>query len=272
MGLISRGPPRETSSTWADCPPAQSWGLGAVPAYVLLHMRGKAVSTSLSVKKRSDCFFVSVPIHSSSALSGWNGCCSLAGSDFSYCGSTCSPMSSGSGVSSNTTLTTVSSSSSAASVPPPPVPASTALTPAVVSLLGSLVRNIVRSEMASASAHSPAGSVPPPPATSVPAAFSAPPLVSTVHSSAPVVSSPTIPAGITSGMPLLYCVSHVRPPIPLHWEQLTMQWQVFWGEGVGLRYWDCFDHGHDCCDILPSLSCDRQVPVVGEDLLPGRGR
>ena len=66
----------------------------------------------------------------------------------------------------------------------------------------------MRSKMASASAHSPAGSVLPPPATSVPTASSAPPLVLTVHSFAPVVSSPTIPAGITSGMPLLYCVSH----------------------------------------------------------------
>ena len=173
-------------------------------------------------------------------------------------------MSSGSGLSSTTTLTTVSSLS-AANVPPPPVPASTALTPAVVSLLGSLVRNIVRLEMASASPHSPAGSVPPPPTTSVPAVSSAPPLVSTVHSSAPVVSSSTIPAGITSGMPLLCCVSHVRQPIPTHWGQLTIQWQVFLGGGVGLHYWDCFDHGHDCCNILPSLSCDRQVPVFGEN-------
>ena len=169
-------------------------------------------------------------------------------------------MSSGSGLSSTTMLTTVSSSSSAAGVPPPPVPASTALTPAVVSLLGSFVRNIVCSEMASASPHSPAGSVPPPPAIPVPAVSSARPLVSTVHSSAPVVSSPTIPAGITSGMPLLCCVSHVRQSIPTHWGQLTIQWQVFWG---GWR--DCFDHGHDCCNILPSLSCERQVPVVREN-------
>ena len=179
-------------------------------------------------------------------------------------------MSSGSGLSSTTTLTTVSSSSSAAGFPPPPVPASTALTPAVVSLLGSLVRNIVCSEMASASPHSPAGSVHLPPAISVPAVSSAPPLVSTVHSSAPVVSSPTIPVGITSGMPLLCCVSHVRQPIPTHWGQLTIQWQVFWG--VGLHYWDCFDHGHDCCIVLPSLSCNRQVPVVGENSVPNRGR
>ena len=58
------------------------------------------------------------------------------------------------------------------------------------------------SEMASASTHSPAGLVPPPPATPIPVVSLALPLVSTVLGSAPVVSSSTILAGITSGMPL----------------------------------------------------------------------
>ena len=116
-------------------------------------------------------------------------------------------MSSDSDLAFTMTLTTVSSSSAAS------IPASTTLTPTVVSLLGSLVRNIVRSEIALASVHSPAGWVPPPPATSIPAVSSAPLLVPTMSSSAPVVSSSTIPVRITLGMHLLCCVSHVRPPI-----------------------------------------------------------
>ena len=66
-------------------------------------------------------------------------------------------MSSGSGSSTSSTVSTASASTAGGGVPPA-TPAATSLSPAVVSLLGSLVRNIVRSEMASA--HSPTGSVP----------------------------------------------------------------------------------------------------------------
>ena len=104
-------------------------------------------------------------------------------------------MPSGSGSSTSSTISTALASSAGGSVPPA-TPASTTLSPAVVSLLGSLVRNIVRSEIVSG--HSPAGSVP--------AISSAPMLVPTGSSSAPVVSSSTTPVGITSGMPC-YSVS-----------------------------------------------------------------
>ena len=114
-------------------------------------------------------------------------------------------MSSGSGSSTSSTISTASASSAGSGVPPT-TPASTTLSPAVVLLLGSLVRNIVRSEMASG--HSPAGSVP--------AISSAPLLVPTGSKFAPVVSSSTTPTGDHIRYALLLCVSLVRPPTPQH--------------------------------------------------------
>ena len=181
----------------------------------------------------------------------------MAGSNISYCISTCCPMSLGSDLSSTMTLTTVTFSF-AAGVPPPAIPTSTTLTPAVVSLLGSLVRNIVQSEKALASTHPPAGSVPPPPATLLPVVSSAPPLVPTVSSSGPVVSSSTIPAGITSGMPLSCCVSHVVPPIPSGTGDICPYNGRFWGlpcRGVGwLAFLGLFlTAGTSYCNILQAF-------------------
>ena len=174
-------------------------------------------------------------------------------------------------LSSTTTLTMVTSSS-LAGVPPPAVPASTTLTPAVVSLLGSLVKTIVQLEMASASTHPPAGLVPPPPATPFPVVSLAPPLGLTVSSSGLVVSSSTIPAGITSGMPLLCCASHVVPPIPSGTGDICPYNGRFWGppcSEVGwLAFLFFFDCGHELLQYTPSLLCDIWVPVVGKRFCP----
>ena len=120
-------------------------------------------------------------------------------------------------------------------------PTSTTLSPAVVSLLGSLVRNIVRSEMVSG--HSPAGSVP--------AIPSAPLLVPTGSSSAPVVLSSTTPAGITSGMPC-YSVSVMlgHPPTSIEFLPSNHNWSGYFYNKIknkskkeeacmteGLYYW-----------------------------------
>ena len=123
-------------------------------------------------------------------------------------------MSSGSGSSTSSTISTASASTAGGGVPPA-TPASTSLSPAVVSLLGSLVRNIVRSEMASD--HSPTGSVP--------VVSLAPLVVPTGSSSAPVVTSPTTPAGITSGM-LCYPVSVLlgHPPPSIEFLPFVHNW------------------------------------------------
>ena len=125
-------------------------------------------------------------------------------------------MSSGSGPSTSMTVCTASASSVGGGVSPT-TPTSTTLTTAVVSLLGSLVRNIVRSKMASASGHPSAGSVPTLPAAPVPAIPLAPPLVPSGSSSSPVVLSSTNPAGVTSGMScysVLVMLGH--PPLALN--------------------------------------------------------
>ena len=114
-------------------------------------------------------------------------------------------MLSGSGSLTSSTVSTALASTAGGGVHPA-TPASTTLFPAVVSLLGSLVRNIMRSEMASG--HSPAGLVP--------AISLAPLVVPTGSSSAPVVMSPTTPMGIMSGMlcyPVSVLLGHPPPSI-----------------------------------------------------------
>ena len=180
-------------------------------------------------------------------------------------------------LSSTMTLAMVtSSSSSVAGIPPPAIPTSTILTPAMVSLLGSLVRNIVRSEMASASTHSPVGSVPLPPCYSNTGnLFGFPAGINSVG---------FCPCGVVlhypSGDHFRYALIMLRKSCcanhPFrHWGHLTIQWQVLgaamqWG-GLACIPGVVFDLGHELLQYAPSLSCDRWVPVVGERIFPVKG-
>ena len=214
---------------------------GAVPTYTLLCMRGN--QSVLLVKERTVCFFgsrSSIAIHISN-LSRLEHCLLVSVTSLvtPYHLAACM-MSSGSGTSTSTTVSTASALSAGGCVSPT-TPTSTTLSPAVVSLLGSLVRNIVRSEMVSG--HSPAGSVP--------AIPSAPLLVPTGSSSAPVVLSSTTPAGITSGMPC-YSVSVMlgHPPTSIEFLPSNHNWSGYFYNKIknkskkeeacmteGLYYW-----------------------------------
>ena len=186
-------------------------------------------------------------------------------------------MSSGSDLSPTTALATVTSSSlSAAGIPPLATPTSTTLIPAVVSLLGSLVRNIVQSEMALASTHSPVGSVPLPPCYSnTDSLFGSPTGINSVG---------FCPCGVVLHYPsedhfryalMMLCKSCCAIHPFWHWDHLTIQWQVLgatmqWG-GLACIPGVFLDRGHELLQYNPSLSCDRWVPVVRERFFPVKG-